>query len=84
MYPFYYDASTTNVRFYKDYSFYVAYTVSAVSTTSLTTDEDEYEQGDTVTVDIELNNSGEAQDVIVNVVIKQYGSGFKPQPKTDC
>jgi hypothetical protein len=74
MYPFYYNALTTDVKFYKNYSFDIDYTVSAVAISSLSTDKNEYEQADTVIVDVELNNSGPAQDVIVNAVVKRYGS----------
>ena len=40
---------------------------------SLTTDKDAYQQGDTVVVDIRLNNSGKVQDVVVRALIKRYG-----------
>jgi len=74
MYAFCYNPLTTDIRFYKNYSFDIAYTISPVAITSLATDKNEYEQADTVIVDVELNNSGPAQDVIVNAVIKRYGS----------
>jgi parallel beta-helix repeat protein len=70
MYPFYYNPLTTDVKFYKNYSFTIDYTVSPVVITELTTDKDVYEEGDTVMVDIGLNNSGEAQNVTVSAVIK--------------
>jgi parallel beta-helix repeat protein len=75
MYPFYYNPLTTDVRFYKNYSFDINYTVSPVAITTLTTDRNEYQQGDTVMVDIELNNSGDAQNAIVSASVKRYGSG---------
>lgn len=74
MYPFYYNAETTDVRFYKNYRFDIEYIVSSVAITSLTTARDIYEPGDKVSIDIRLSNSGEAQDVIVSLVLKQYGS----------
>jgi len=74
MYPFYYNPLTTDVRFYRNYSFDINYTVSTVAITTLSTDRDEYQQGDTVMVDIGLNNSGEAQDVIVSALIKRYST----------
>jgi hypothetical protein len=75
MYPFYYNPLTTDVRFYKNYSFDISYTVSPVAITSLDTDKDEYGQGDTVLVDIGLNNSGEAQDVTVSALVKKDSTG---------
>jgi parallel beta-helix repeat protein len=74
MYPIYYNPQTTDVRFYKNYNFDINYTVSPVAITSMTTDKNAYQQDDTVKVDIGLNNSGEAQDVIVSASVKQYGS----------
>ena len=74
MYPFYYNPETTDVRFYKNYRFDIEYIVSNVEIRRLYTDKDIYEPGDKVAVDIELNNSGETQDVVVSTVIKQYGS----------
>jgi hypothetical protein len=75
MYPFSYNPLTTDVRFYKNYSFDIDYTVSPVSITGLSTDKDAYEQGQTVMVDMQLSNSAEPLDVIVSAVVKGYGSG---------
>ncbi len=74
VYPFYYNSLTTDIKFYKNYSFDIIYTVSYVGITKLRTDKDQYRQGDTVAVDIELRNSSAAQDAIVSTVIKPYGS----------
>ena len=74
MYPFYYDPETTDVKFYKNYRFDIEYIISSVTITALSTDKDVYEPGDEVTLDIRLNNHGEMHDVIVSVLIKQYGS----------
>ena len=70
MYPFYYNPLTTGIRFYKNYSFDITYTISDVAITSLTTDKDAYEQGETVIVDVGLSNSGEAEDVVVSALMK--------------
>jgi hypothetical protein len=75
MYPFSFNALTTDVQFYKNYSFHIDYTVSPLAITELTTDKDEYRQGDTVMVDIGLKNSAAPQDVIVSGVVRAYGSG---------
>jgi hypothetical protein len=74
MYPFYYDPETTTVKFYKNYSFDIEYIFSNVTIRALSTDKDVYEPGDKVTLDMRLNNSGETQDVVVSIIIKQYGS----------
>ncbi|MBC8512700.1 MAG: hypothetical protein H8D32_06930 [Dehalococcoidia bacterium] len=74
MYPFYYDPETTDVKFYKNYCFDIEYVISSVSITGLTIAKETYEPGDKVPIDMWLHNSGETQDVIVNTVIKQYGS----------
>jgi len=75
MYPFYYNPETTDVKFYKNYRFDIEYIISNVEITRLYTDKDIYERGDEVTLDIQLNNSGATQDVVVSTVIKQYGLG---------
>lgn len=70
VYPFYYNPLTTDVRFYKNYSFDITYISSTVEVELLTTDENAYPQGDDVLIDLWLNNSGDAQDVIVNAVVR--------------
>jgi hypothetical protein len=73
IYPFYYNATTTSVRFYQDYSFDIRVISSTVAIESLTTDESAYPQGDEVLVDLWLNNSGDTQDVIVNAEVQTLG-----------
>jgi|GEM_PF-956569 len=75
IYPFNYNPMTTDVRFYRNYIFDINYTVSPAAIATLSTDSDEYEQGDTVIVDLILNNSGEAQDIIFSASVKRCGSG---------
>lgn len=74
LYPFYYNPETTAVKFYRNYRFDIEYIISNVEITALYPDKDIYALGDEVTLDIRLNNQGEMQDVIANVLIKQYGS----------
>ena len=74
LYPFFYNALTTDVRFYTECRFEVQYTVSAVSITHLATDKTAYTQGDAVNVELELQNAGEAQDVVVEATLRRYGS----------
>jgi hypothetical protein len=75
MYPFYYSPLTTDVEFYKNYSFDIQTISSTVSITRLTTDEAIYPQGGDVLIDLWLENTGDAQDVIVSTVVKAGGSG---------
>nr|QNO54193.1 Tol-Pal system protein TolB [Methanosarcinales archaeon ANME-1 ERB7] len=75
MYPFYYNPLTTDVEFYKNYKFEINYTTSNVEIAALRTDKDTYQQGDDVLVNLWLNNSGDAQDVLVDAVVKAGGSG---------
>ena len=74
MYPFYYNPLTTDVRFCKNYSFDIDYTVSSVEITSVATDQAVYQQGDRVAIDIGLVNSGEPQDVTVSATVNRYVS----------
>jgi len=74
LYPFYYNPETTDVKFYKNYHFDIEYIFSNVEITALYPDKDIYSPGDEVTIDIRLNNSSEEQNVVVSVLIKQYGS----------
>ena len=74
MYPFHYDPETTNVKFYSSYRFHIKYVMSKVAITTLSLDNDVYQPGDKVKVDVWLNNSGEAQDVSVYIMIKEYGT----------
>jgi len=74
LYPFYYNPETTDVKFYKNYRFDIEYIVSNVEITGLYLDKDIYVPRDKVRVDIRLNNPGEMQNVVVSVLIKQYGS----------
>ncbi len=74
VYPFYYNPLTTDVQFYAHYAFDIAYSASRVEVSALRTDREAYPQGAPVTIDLALDNPGEAQDVVVNAAIKRYGS----------
>nr|QNO51068.1 hypothetical protein HCFNICHJ_00025 [Methanosarcinales archaeon ANME-1 ERB6] len=75
MYPFYYNHLTTDVEFYRNYTFEISYTTSTVEIAALRTDKDAYQQGDDILIDLWLNNSGDTQDVLVDAVVKAGGSG---------
>ncbi len=73
IFPFYYNGLSTNVRFYKNYTFTIETITSTVDIELLTTDEDAYAQGDDVLVDLWVSNSGAAKDVIVEATIRGAG-----------
>jgi hypothetical protein len=74
VFPFYYNADTTNVKFYRYYRFDVEYITSDMTITVLNADKSVYKLGDEVTLDIGLKNAGQTQDVTVSIIIKQYGT----------
>ncbi|MGD2179361.1 MAG: hypothetical protein PVG71_16250, partial [Anaerolineae bacterium] len=75
MYPFYYEPTSTDVEFYKNYSFDIDTTVSSISLTAMGTKVDEYVQGETVETEIWLENTGAPQDVHVSAEVKKYPTG---------
>ena len=74
IYPFYYSMLTTDVAFYTDYHFQIVYAPSSVEVTNLALGSEAYAPGDVV-VDIGLQNTGQAQDVVVSAVVSLHGSG---------
>jgi hypothetical protein len=74
MYPFYYNPETNESKFYRNYRFDIEYIVSNMTITTLCTNKDIYEPGGEISVDMWINNSGEAQDIVVGIVIKEYGT----------
>ncbi len=74
IYPFYYNASTTDAIFYTDYGFAIESISSTVQIADVSTDRDRYPQGTSVQVDVEIENGGAAQDVLVEAVVKEYGA----------
>lgn len=75
LYPFEYNALTTDVRFYADYAFTIRYTTSGVTLTHLSTAKMVYQPGETVAVNIGLLGAGAAQDVVVEASIHRYDDG---------
>ena len=74
IYPFYYNAETTEARFYKSYRFDVNYTISRVEISGATTDKSVYGVDEPVTIDVEVSNVGdEGVNVVVNSVITREG-----------
>jgi hypothetical protein len=69
IYPFYYDPQTTDVKFYKNYSFDIKYISSAVFISKISTDKNVYDPGDNVKINVGLNNTGKSQDIIIGATI---------------
>ena len=74
VYPFYYNALTTDVQFYKDYRFEIRRTVSSVALGEVMTDKAAYAPGEPVNVHLGLRNTGAGQNVVVHAVIRRYSS----------
>lgn len=74
LYPFEYNAQTTECRFYRQYTLDVETLDSRVRITALLTDSRTYAPGDPVTVQLGLSAEGQAQDAYVETAIRQYGS----------
>ncbi|HHH41509.1 MAG TPA: hypothetical protein ENK56_05845, partial [Chloroflexi bacterium] len=75
VYPFVYNSRTTEVRFYKSYSFTVDYVVSDVGITGLSLGAPAYEPGEVVRADLALEStSGEGKDVVVSAVVRDESS----------
>lgn len=71
IYPFYYNRNTTDVRFYKNFTFDINYTTSEVEITALETDKIAYEQGQSVMANAYLLSSPDQPiDVIVDATVK--------------
>jgi hypothetical protein len=70
VFPFYYNTDTTEVRFYKNYSFSIDYISSNIEITRLALDKAVYEPGDKVSIELEINNSAEPQDVLVSMMLR--------------
>ena len=71
IYPFYYNASTTEVKFYTKYEFEIKFITSSVSITGFYQEKDLYELGEKVKLDVLLNNSSDAQDVYINTIVRK-------------
>jgi hypothetical protein len=75
MYPFYYNASTTDVQFYKNYSFDIQYITSTIEIAALTTDKNTYTQGEVVRAGFWVTNTSMPRDVVVSAVVRSESSG---------
>ncbi|NOZ30065.1 MAG: DNRLRE domain-containing protein [Chloroflexi bacterium] len=73
VYPFLYNDSTQEGRFYKSYTFAITYTLSTVTVAALEAD-DAYAQGASVIAHLWVNNTGDRQDAIVSAVVREQDS----------
>jgi PKD repeat protein len=71
IYPFFYNASTTEAKFYKKYEFEIKFITSTVSITGLYEEKDFYDLGETVKLNVLLNNSDDAHDVYINTIVRK-------------
>lgn len=74
LYPFEYNAQTTESRFYNQYTLDIEAITSEVCIESLLTDSQSYTVGDVVSVNLNLTAEWVAQDAYVDTVVRQYGS----------
>jgi hypothetical protein len=64
MYPFHYNSKTTEVKFYIQYEFDVAYIFSTVSILDMSTEKPVYDPEEGVIINVLINNSDEAKDIL--------------------
>ncbi len=74
LYPFFYNSLTTEARFYQEYTLDAVLASSDTRIVWLSTEKLTYAPGEMVAADMRLYGGGPAQDVIVDVSIRQYGS----------
>ena len=76
-YPFHYNTQTGTARFYESFSFEVLTIPSGVEIHSLTTDKSVYDPGDSVEIDLLVENKGAVPvDAVVHAYIQEAASGY--------
>ncbi len=75
VYPFYYNSSTTEYRYYRTYQFAVETTRTTAALVGLSTDHPTYRSGQPVSVTAQIGNSGSARDVVLSVAIRELRRG---------
>jgi len=76
VYPFYWNMNTTDVRFYTDYRFDIAFAESDVDITVLDTDRHVYGQGDVVTADLVIFSEAETPlDIVLEATVTSRATG---------
>ncbi|MEM2584638.1 MAG: PKD domain-containing protein [Thermoproteota archaeon] len=74
IFPFFYNPETTECKYYTYYRFRIIYILSTVSVLDVATDKPVYDIGENVTIDVLISNPGEAKNIVVNTLIRQYSS----------
>lgn len=74
IYPFYYNALTTATEFYTSYTFAIELTQSTVDLLDVQTDRSVYAEGDSVALDLWIENNGPARDVILEAEVTAHGT----------
>lgn len=72
MYPFFYDPLTTDARYYKRFTFDIQTLTTAASIRSLSTAKPVFAQGEPVTITLVADNTGPAENIVVDAVIKAH------------
>ena len=74
VYPFYYDASTTDIRFYSTYHFAIRYTQPATGLVDVAADKLTYAPSEPVAIHLVVEAMGAAQDAVVEVGVRREAS----------
>jgi hypothetical protein len=76
IYPLFYNPQTSEVKFHQNYNFYVNYTTSNVEIMRLSTDKYDYDTGEPVKIDLELNSMQNiGRDVVINSIVTNENTG---------
>lgn len=71
VFPFYYNPETKEAKFYKHYEFEVVSIFSTVSILNIVAEKSVYDPGEKVNIDVLLNNTGEAKNIVVSSLIRR-------------
>jgi hypothetical protein len=74
VYPFFYNSVTTAAQFSSQFTLAVETVASPVRIWNLGTDKSVYEVGETVAVALRLESVGDPVDVVVDAVVRRYGT----------
>lgn len=75
VYPFFYNAASTDVQFYPDFTFNIDTYAAPISIVSLTTDQPGYPLNGDGTITLLLNNTGAAADAFLDAALVRPASG---------
>jgi hypothetical protein len=75
LYPLEYNPLTTNVSYWPTFRFDVAYADSPAAITALRTDAVAYRLGALVSVEAEIEQRGEARDLVVSAMVRRSSTG---------